>query len=234
GEVYSWHSSKSIATILLKTSNKEKAILYLKSKFNSLKNKNFEHYYELANFYKDNKYYEESIEYYSLTLNKINKNHFLVSKILDRRGSSYEKIGKWTNAEKDLQESLKVSPDQAYVLNYLAYSWIEKKMNIKKSLKMLKQADSLKKDDPYITDSLGWAHFMNKNYNEAEKYLQRAVILMPYDPVINDHYADVLWMLNKKIQARYFWKHAINVKNIKKELKDSVSKKIFFGIPEKL
>ena len=234
GEVYSWHSSKSIATILLKTSNKEKAILYLKSKFNSLKNKNFEHYYELANFYKDNKYYEESIEYYSLTLNKINKNHFLVSKILDRRGSSYEKIGKWTNAEKDLQESLKVSPDQAYVLNYLAYSWIEKKMNIKKSLKMLKQADSLKKDDPYITDSLGWAHFMNKNYNEAEKYLQRAVILMPYDPVINDHYADVLWMLNKKIQARYFWKHAINIKNIKKELKDSVSKKIFFGIPEKL
>ena len=234
GEVYSWHASKSIATILLETNNKETALSYLKKRFNSLKNKNFEHYYELANFYKDNNYYQESIKYYSLTLDKIKKNHFLISKILDRRGTSYEKIGKWSDAEKDLQESLKILPDQAYVLNYLAYSWIEKKINIKKSLKMLKQADDLKKNDPYITDSLGWAYFLNKNYDKAEKYLQRAVMLMPYDPVINDHYADTLWMLNKKIQARYFWNHAINLKNIKKELKDNVSNKLFFGISNQL
>ena len=234
GEVYSWHASKSIATILLETNNKETALSYLKKRFNSLKNKNFEHYYELANFYKDNNYYQESIKYYSLTLDKIKKNHFLISKILDRRGTSYEKIGKWSDAEKDLQESLKILPDQAYVLNYLAYSWIEKKINIKKSLKMLKQADDLKKNDPYITDSLGWACFLNKNYDKAEKYLQRAVMLMPYDPVINDHYADTLWMLNKKIQARYFWNHAINLKNIKKELKDNVSNKLFFGISNQL
>jgi len=234
GEVYSWHASKSIATILLKTNNKETALSYLKKRFNSLKNKNFEHYYELANFYKDNKYYQESIKYYSLTLDKIKKNHFLISKILDRRGTSYEKIGKWSDAEKDLQESLKILPDQAYVLNYLAYSWIEKKINIKKSLKMLKQADDLKKNDPYITDSLGWAYFLNKNYDKAEKYLQRAVMLMPYDPVINDHYADTLWMLSKKIQARYFWNHAINLKNIEKELKDNISNKLFFGISNQL
>ena len=125
---------------------------------------------------------------------------------------------------KDLQESLKVSPDQAYVLNYLAYSWIEKKMNIKKSLKMLKQADSLKKDDPYITDSLGWAHFMNKNYNEAEKYLQRAVILMPYDPVINDHYADVLWKNGNKIQARYYWNYVLSLKKTEEEVKKKLKK----------
>jgi len=234
GEVYSWHASKSIATILLKTNNKETALSYLKKRFNSLKNKNFEHYYELANFYKDNKYYQESIKYYSLTLDKIKKNHFLISKILDRRGTSYEKIGKWSDAEKDLQESLKILPDQAYVLNYLAYSWKEKKINIKKSLKMLKQADDLKKNDPYITDSLGWAYFLNKNYDKAEKYLQRAVMLMPYDPVINDHYADTLWMLSKKIQARYFWNHAINLKNIEKELKDNISNKLFFGISNQL
>ena len=76
GEVYSWHASKSIATILLKTNNKETALSYLKKRFNSLKNKNFEHYYELANFYKDNKYYQESIKYYSLTLDKIKKTTF--------------------------------------------------------------------------------------------------------------------------------------------------------------
>ena len=31
------------------------------------------------------------------------------------------------------------SPDQAYVINYLAYSWIEQGVKIEKSLEMLKK-----------------------------------------------------------------------------------------------
>ena len=29
---------------------------------------------------------------------------------------------------------------------------------------------------------------------------------MPDDPIVNDHYGDMLWKLNQKIQARYFGK----------------------------
>ena len=72
---------------------------------------------------------------------------------------------------------------------------------------MLKKAMLLKKNDGYIIDSLGWAYYANKNYIAAEKFLQKAVQLMPLDPVINDHYADALWMLNKNIQARYVWNY---------------------------
>ena len=68
---------------------------------------NFEHYYDLANFYKDNEYYKESIKYYSSALEKIKKNHFLVPKILERRGTSFERLGDWENAEKDLINLLK-------------------------------------------------------------------------------------------------------------------------------
>ena len=76
----------------------------------------------MANFYKDNQYYEKSIKYYSLALKDVEKNHFLIPKILDRRGTSFERLGDWENAEKDLIESLKILPDQPHVLNYLAYS----------------------------------------------------------------------------------------------------------------
>jgi len=34
----------------------------LENEFNLLKKHNFEHYYELANFYKDNEYFKESIK----------------------------------------------------------------------------------------------------------------------------------------------------------------------------
>ena len=33
---------------------------------------------------------------------------------------------------------------------------------------------------------------------------------MPDDPIVNDHYGDILWKLDQKIQARYFWKNVLD------------------------
>ena len=234
GPIYSWYASKSIATILLNEKGKKYSVNSLKKEFNSLSNPNFEHYYELANFYKDNEYYEKSIKYYSLTLKEIKKDHFLVPKILDRRGTSFERLGDWENAEKDLIESLKILPDQAHVLNYLAYSWIDKGINLNEGLEMLKKANQIRKEDGYIIDSLGWAYYAKKDYIEAERFLQRAVELLPFDPIINDHYADTLWMLNRNIQARYIWGNILKLDRVEQKLRDTISKKIIFGITKKL
>ena len=234
GPIYSWYASKSIATILLNEKGKKYSVNSLEKEFNSLSNPNFEHYYELANFYKDNEYYEKSIKYYSLTLKEIKKDHFLVPKILDRRGTSFERLGDWENAEKDLIESLKILPDQAHVLNYLAYTWVDKGINLNEGLEMLKKANQIKKEDGYIIDSLGWAYYAKKDYIEAERFLRRAVELLPFDPIINDHYADTLWMLNKNIQARYIWGNILKLDSVEQKLRDTISKKLIFGLSKKL
>ena len=234
GPAYSWYSAKSIATILVDTDGEKKSISSLEKEFNLIKNPNFQHYYELANFYKDAEDYKKSIKYYSLALLNIKENHKLVPKILDRRGSSYERLGEWDNAEKDLIKSLKISPEQPYVLNYLAYSWIEKKINLDKALDMLKRAIKLKENDGYIIDSLGWGYYAMKNYINAEKFLQEAVKLKPMDPVINDHYADTLWMLEKNIQARYFWKYVLSLDETEPELKEKINHKLIFGVSKKI
>ena len=228
GPEYSWYASKSIASILLKEKGKKYSINSLKKEFNLLSNPNFQHYFELANFYKDNEYYKESIKYYSLALRKVKSDHFLVPKILDRRGTSYERIGDWENAEIDLLKSLEISPNQAHVLNYLAYSWIDKGINLDKGLKMLKKANEIRKGDPYIIDSLGWAYYAKENYTEAEKFLQKAVELLPLDPIINDHYADVLWMQNKDIQARYTWEYIFKIRENRTRIKRKDKQKINF------
>ena len=234
GPVYSWYASINLAIILSDIEDKEYAVFDLEDEFNLLLNPDLEHNYELANFFKDREYYQESIKYYSLALQNIKQNHFLFSKILDRRGTSYERLGDWDNAEKDLKESLRILPDQPHVLNYLGYSWIDRGINIDKALEMIIRANELKKNDGYITDSLGWAFYVKKNYLDAEKFLQRAVEILPLDPIINDHYADTLWMLNKHIQARYFWKHVLGLDSVEQKLKDNVSKKLIFGITKKL
>ena len=234
GPAYSWHASRSIAAILTRVKGKKYSASSLENEFNLLPNPNYEHYYELANFYKDNEYYKKSIEYYSLALSEIKKDHFLVPKILERRGTSFERMGDWESAEKDLIKSLEILPDQAHVLNYLAYSWIDQGINIDKGLEMLKKADRLRENDGYIIDSLGWAYYAKENYTEAELFLQKAVQLLPQDPIINDHYADTLWMLNKNIQARYFWEYVLKLEDTEQELKDTINKKLIFGITKKL
>ena len=230
GPVYSWHASKNIASILLNEKGKKYSVSSLEDDFNLLPNPNFEHYYELANFYKDNEYYKESIKYYSLALKKIKNDHLLVPKIFDRRGTSLERLGDWENAEKDLIESLKILPDQAHVLNYLAYSWIDKGINLDRGLEMLKKATELRKNDGYIIDSLGWAYYAKKDYDKAKFFLQKAVELLPSDPIINDHYADALWMLKKNIQARYIWDNVLKLKKAEEKLKGDIKKKLIFGV----
>ena len=125
---------------------------------------------------------------------------------------------------------MQVDPDQAYVINYLAYSWIEQGVKIKKSLSMLEKANKLRSNDPYITDSLGWALFKLERYKEAKKYLQLAVRLMPADPIVNDHFGDVLWKNGNKIQARYYWKYVLDLEKAEEELKKTIEHKLIKGL----
>ena len=118
----------------------------------------------------------------------------------------------------------------AYVINYLAYTWIEKEINIQKSLEMLKRANRLKPNDGFIIDSLGWALFKLEDYKEAKKYLELAIKYMASDPVVNDHYADALWMNNKALQARYYWNYVLKLEKAEEKLKKEIKKKLLFGL----
>ena len=59
--------------------------------------------------------------------------------------------------------------------------------------------------------------------------MQEAVEVLPSVPILNDHYADVLWMLNKNIQARYIWNYVLQLEDTEQELKDLIKKKLIFG-----
>ena len=125
-----------------------------------------------------------------------------------------------------------INPNNAHVLNYLAYSWLERKYKIDEAMKLLQTAYELRSDDPYIIDSIGWAYYLIDNYSEAEKYIKRAVELMPDDPIVNDHYGDILWKLDRKIQARYFWYMVLEMENVEKDLINQINNKLIIG-PEK-
>ncbi len=230
GNAFEWYSNKQISRILIQEGKKDSSLILLSKAYNKLQNKGVYEIFDYAEFLKNNEQFEESIKYYSKVLKKIDKHHPLFPEAKDGRGVAFERINKWDEAEKDLQDSLRASPDQAYVINYLAYSWIEQGKNIEKALTMLKKANKLKLNDPYIIDSLGWALFKLKRYEESKKYLQVAVSLMPADPIVNDHYGDVLWKNDKKIQARYYWKYVLSLEKAENDLKEKIEQKLIKGL----
>ena len=95
---------------------------------------------------------------------------------------------------------------------------------------MLEKAYDETEDDPYITDSIGWAYYKIGNYEIAEEYLKKAVELLPGDPVINDHYGDVLWQLNRKLQAKYIWQNVLNLEKTEKKMKIDIQNKLLNGL----
>ena len=94
---------------------------------------------------------------------------------------------------------------------------------------MLEKAYAKENDDPYIIDSIGWAYYLIQDYVKAENFLRRAIGLMPNDPIVNDHYGDILWKLNRKIQARYFWSMVLKMDDVEEELIDQIQNKLIQG-----
>ena len=229
-QIYSWHAKKRLVWIKSKIENDKSAINFLNKSFKKLENPTVKNYYDLANLFKDFEKYEDSIKYYTKVLNDISSDNPLYSEILYKRGVSYERLKLWKKSENDLIRSLNLAPEEPYVLNYLAYSWLERNINLEKSIEMLKIAFNKKREDPYIIDSLGWGMYLTGRYEEAEKLLQKAVQLMPLDPIVNDHYADILWKLNKNLQANYFWNYVLNLETTENEMKDKIKTKLILGV----
>jgi tetratricopeptide (TPR) repeat protein len=227
---YYWYRVKKEAQIIAKLKNENDSLNFIISNFKKLENYNEKILFDIANFYKNAKKYNEAIKYYSKVIEMVDKDLEIKADVIYRRGGSYERLGNYDQSDKDMLQSLEIIPDNAYVLNYLAYSWLERDYKINSAINMLEKAYAIESDDPYIIDSIGWAYYLLADYKKAEKYLRRAVELMPDDSIVNDHYGDSLWRLGQKIQARYFWRSVLKMENTDEELLESLNSKIIKGL----
>ena len=148
------------------------------------------------------------------------------------RGMAYEQNKQWPQAEADLKKALEFQPSHPYLLNYLGYAWADQGIHLAQALEMIEKAVSLRPDDGYITDSLGWVYYKKGQYTEAVPYLEQAVELMPYDATINDHLGDAYWRVGRLREARFQWERAKNHAEDEAMVK-TLAEKILRGLPAK-
>ncbi len=232
-DIYYWYKIKKRASIIQKELGPQESLDFINSKFKKIKNPSTKIFFDMANITKGFEEYETSIVYYNKVLSKISLNSKSRAEIFYRRGSCYERLGQFEKSDEDLLNSLKINPDDAYVLNYLAYSWLERNYKIDTSITMLEKAHKKKKDDPYILDSVGWAYYLVGDLIKAEKFLRKAIKIMPNDPIVNDHYGDILWAMNRKTQAKYYWQSVLNLEDTEDDMKEKINIKLLKG-PKKI
>jgi tetratricopeptide (TPR) repeat protein len=127
------------------------------------------------------------------------------------RGVAEERAGDWTAAEADLKRALKLKPDEPQVLNYLGYAWADRGEHLKEALGMLEKAAALEPSSGAIVDSLGWARYRVRQYHDAARDLERAVMLSPADPEVNSHLGDAYWRTGRQLEARFQWKRVLTL-----------------------
>ncbi len=193
----------------------------------------FEPYFRIGNLLRTKERFAEAVGYYDKAVDRVStieKRHW---SLLYFRGIALERAGQWHRAESDFLQALELQPEQPYVMNYLAYSWVEQKIHLEKARSMLIRAVELRPDDGYIVDSLGWVHYRFGEYSDAVKHLERAVELRPQDPVINDHLGDAYWRVGRRAEARFQWRRALSLKP-EEDLVPTIEGKIDIGLDTEL
>ncbi|AKD26236.1 Outer membrane lipoprotein involved in outer membrane biogenesis [Polynucleobacter duraquae] len=118
---------------------------------------------------------------------------------------SAEKSGHIDVMEKTLREILRKNPNDANSLNALGYSLADRNQKLPEAFKLISKAHQLSPKDGFILDSLGWVNFRMGKNDLALEQLQQAFSMKP-EADIAAHIGEVLWVMNRSVEAEDMWR----------------------------
>lgn len=166
----------------------------------------------LGNLYADEKRYHAAIDAYDRAIARVPNPRKSDWTMFYVRGSTYERVHDWQDAEADVKRALALFPDQPFALNFLGFSWTEQNRNLPEARRMIERALQQRPDDGAIVDSLGWVQLRLGDVPGAVKTLERAAELEPADPTITGHLGDAYWAAGRHVEAEDQWRRALVLK----------------------
>lgn len=210
GTIYSWEARKSAAASMVELQRYEEASSLLVMMAVERPDR-FDALWLLGNVHRNRSAFDEAVKVYDRAVNRIPSVARRHWNLLYVRGIALERSGQWARAEADFLRALKLNPGQPYVLNYLAYSWVDRGEKLERARLMLEEAVRKRPNDGYIVDSVGWVEYRLGSFEAAVRHLERATELRPHDPIINRHLGDAYWRAGRRHEARFQWSRALSL-----------------------
>ncbi len=116
---------------------------------------------------------------------------------------------KYDEAEGYYRKALAIDPNNATVLNDLAYMQAERGVHLPEALAMIQKAVTLDPQNGAFLDSLGWVQYKLGQYGPAEENLRKAIDRTASDPSIHDHLGEVYEKAGKLQLAVAQWERSM-------------------------
>lgn len=134
-----------------------------------------------------------------------------------------EKMGNLPEMERLLRSIIDANPQYHQAYNALGYSLAERGIRLPEAKQLILKALEFAKDDPYITDSLGWVEFRSGHLAEAAQILQGAYAGRP-DAEIAAHLGEVLWAMGQRDDALRIWKEGLQLNPDNETLQETLKR----------
>ncbi|MBD3240181.1 MAG: tetratricopeptide repeat protein [Chitinivibrionales bacterium] len=134
------------------------------------------------------KEYDEAVEAYRRALAIDSTN----AQIWFELGSTQERAQRIDEASDAFRKVLSLEPRSHVAANYLGYMWAEKGMHLDSAKALIELALEEEPDNGAYLDSYAWVFYQQGNYEEAHRYMVRALEHIDDDPIVYAHLGDIL------------------------------------------
>ncbi len=170
----------------------------------------------MATYYESQRRYSEAID----SLKRVSQEKDYGENHQYYLASLYEKNKDYGASREIIKGILVKDPENADALNFLGYSLLESGDDMDEAYRLITKAVSLKPQDGYIRDSLGWFYYKTGNIDKALVEIQKAFDLVKTDVVITKHLAIIYRDLEKFDMAKKFFVQALRNCKLESERKD--------------
>lgn len=145
-------------------------------------------------------------------------------------GMTSRKLGNFKKMEENLKIAIRLNPDNAGYLNYLAYMYSQDSQDLEKAKKLILKALMIEPENPAYLDSYGWIYFQMGNYKKAIQQLTLAADISyknkENDGVIYYHLAESYYRIKDYPMAQSYYEKSLKyIKDASENLNDQYIKK---------
>lgn len=154
------------------------------------------------------KQYDKALKAFSKGEKMASDNPALKAAIYSNLGDTYHSLGRDLESDSAYEHSLKLDPENAYVLNNYSYYLSLRKANLARAKQMSAYSNKLDPDNDSFMDTYAWILFQLGEFPEAKTFQERAVLKSPKNPTLLEHYGDILIQLGDSGKAVEYWRKA--------------------------
>lgn len=156
--------------------------------------------------------YEEAIRWLDEGLLIGSGNPLMAADIYSGLGDAYHELEQHAASDSCYEESLKINPNNAYVLNNYSYYLSLRDENLDRAAQMAQQANQIMPGNSAFEDTYGWVLYMQGRYKEAKTWIEKSLMNGGNERAeILEHFGDVLFQLGELNAAVEYWQKANSI-----------------------